>query len=106
MARLLTILSAVSLLASVASCQTAEIKAPAQVPDSASAPIDHSYLGFGFECTSWPAFAGKSIILIVRLSLTMAGDNTNPNSLSRGLIENLTNKTGSPVVIRVGGTSQ
>ena len=91
MARLLSTLSAVSLLSAVASGQQLEVKAPAQVPDSASPPIDRSYLGFGFECTSWPAFAG---------------DKANPNVLSRGLIENLTNKTGSPVIIRVGGTSQ
>jgi hypothetical protein len=37
--------------------------------------------------------------------LTVAGNHSNPNLFSRNLIDTISNKTGTPIEIRVGGTN-
>lgn len=74
-----------SFLAASVLGQDVTISAPTEVPDSASAAVDKSFLGLMFETTSWWSVAA--------------------DPMSQTLIQNLVNKTGAPVMIRVGGTS-
>ena len=85
MAHLLSRLLAFGLASSVVLTQTIEIAAPATVPAAASNPVGRKYLGLMVETTSWPPYA-------------------NPG-FSVELIENLADRIGVSIVIRVGGTS-
>ena len=64
--------------------QAAKITAHKDVPLGASTEVDHAFAGFGIESTSFPDF-------------------TKP--FSQNLFDAISKRTGSPVFIRIGGTS-
>ncbi|KAF2095112.1 hypothetical protein NA57DRAFT_79600 [Rhizodiscina lignyota] len=61
-----------------------------KVPKNASAAIDPQFLGFGIEAGSFPDYTGNK---------------SHPNGFSLNMFSTLSNRTGSPLPIRVGGTS-
>ena len=85
MACLIAQLRLLFLSLALALAQNIEIGAPSQPPSSASNPVDRQFLGIMVESTSWPDYADQT--------------------LSQDLIQNIVVKTGTPVIIRVGGTS-
>lgn len=70
--------------------QDMTITAPVQVPASASLPIDDSYLSLMIDSQFWPDYGGTK---------------SHPNTFTNALVANLAGKKGSPLEIRVGGTS-
>ena len=71
-------------LTSVTCAQAVNITAYRNVPSGASTAVDHAFPGFGIESTSFPDF-------------------TKP--FSQNLFNAIAKRTGSPVIIRIGGTS-
>ena len=65
--------------------QDVSVNVPPQAPGSAAKPIDGSFLGLMIECTSWPEFT---------------------NDMSVRLTENLVEKIGTNMSLRIGGTSE
>lgn len=63
---------------------------PATAPDDASNIIDHGYPALAFSSHSFQEYTGST---------------ATPNTFSANLIQSIANRTGSPVHIRVGGTS-
>jgi hypothetical protein len=61
-----------------------QINPPANVPTGASRVVDHGYLGYGIESTDFPNYSG---------------------TFSQNLYDGIANRVGSPVYIRIGGTS-
>ena len=43
---------------------------PTTAPDTASGPIDHSYIGFGIECASFPDYSGERTLEARRKALS------------------------------------
>ena len=84
MTRFIAPLRLLLLSLTLALAQNIEIGAPSQPPTSASNPVDRQFLGVMVESTSWPDYADQ---------------------ISQDLIQNIVAKTGTPVIIRVGGTS-
>jgi hypothetical protein len=74
---------------------------------NASDAVDPSFVGFGVEASSFPDYTGKHISFICPLMLTsiFLGTSSKPNKLSQNLLQSLSNRTGAPVFLRVGGTS-
>ncbi|CZT21093.1 uncharacterized protein RCC_06954 [Ramularia collo-cygni] len=70
--------------------QSATINVPATVPNTASDVVDHGYPGFAISGHSFQEYAGNISV---------------PNIFSRNLIQTISDRTGAPVQIRVGGTS-
>ena len=66
------------------------IDVPANVPSAASNVVDHGYPGFAMAVHTFQDYAGNL---------------SSPNIFSRNLINNVAEKTGTTVHIRVGGTS-
>lgn len=69
---------------------TLAITVPATTPKGASDVVDPGFMAFGISMHSFQDYAGNL---------------SSPNTFSRNLIETVSNRTGSPVHIRVGGTS-
>ncbi|KAI1405351.1 glycoside hydrolase family 79 protein [Hypoxylon fuscum] len=67
------------------------VKVPAADAVDASDKIDPSFCGFAFEQSSFVRYA--------------RGDDNKPNAFSANLIKEITSRTGSTPIIRLGGTS-
>jgi hypothetical protein len=90
MAHFFFAVSTVSFLVGAVLSQDINITALVQVPASASLPIDNSYLSLMIDSQFWPDYGGNK---------------SHPNTFTNALVANLAGKKGSPLEIRVGGTS-
>ncbi|KAJ5604412.1 glycoside hydrolase family 79 protein [Penicillium lagena] len=75
---------------SVSSSQTYTLAPEAQAPIGASQLVDPSFPSFAIQVSSFPAYSGNA---------------SYPNTFSINLIRAIEERTGGPLVIRVGGTN-
>ena len=94
------------LLASRVDSQAVTISIPGALPSGSSQIVDHSFPSLAVEVASFADYAGEILCRNeLEAGLILAGNTSDPNVFSRNLIDTISNKTGKPVVIRVGGTS-
>ncbi|KAI0473143.1 hypothetical protein GGR56DRAFT_601331 [Xylariaceae sp. FL0804] len=76
-----------SLVAVVAAAANAtiQLEPPAQVPSDASAVVSPTFLGWAVECKTFPVFT---------------------EAFSQNIFAGFANRTGAPIVLRIGGTSE
>ncbi|EKG14417.1 Glycoside hydrolase superfamily [Macrophomina phaseolina MS6] len=75
----------------LASVSAIELSPPANVPEEASAVLDQSYVSFAIEGRDFADYSGND---------------ATPNEFSRNMFSTFSRKTGTPLYLRVGGTTQ
>ena len=87
-----------------AQCASISIRVPTSIPFTK--PVDHSFPGLGIDGEFLQNYVGKnSHFHTLCRPLKTLGNASSPNTFSRNLIETIANRSGSPVYIRVGGTT-
>lgn len=110
LARLVT--AAATCPAALSQGQTATILCPEpNAPGQASKLVDLSFASFGIQGSSFPAFTGLTPFSQALGNRWVGGTNrltgnaSHPNTFSRNLIRQIEERTGGPLVVRVGGTN-
>ncbi|OAQ85232.1 glycoside hydrolase family 79 protein [Purpureocillium lilacinum] len=86
----LLVLSLAALAVSQTTCQSVTLNLQQKVPAGASKLIDSSFPSFAIQGSSFASYTGNA---------------SHPNTFSRNLIRSVEERTGGPLVVRVGGTN-
>jgi len=106
----LLVLSLAALAVSQTTCQSVTLNLQQKVPAGASKLIDSSFPSFAIQGSSFASYTGKPTLDCDEDAQKheadyATGNASHPNTFSRNLIRSVEERTGGPLVVRVGGTN-